>query len=116
MSDIAMIFEEQKEENKNKIICRMFVESGCNPLDGEYYLYMVSSSLPIDICSHGGVDDISLVKEVIENEISAWIIPKECCIEIYLKESGEWDDVFWNKYYIIEKYEIDDFGATHERS
>jgi len=104
MSDMEMAFAELKEENK--IICRMFIESGCDPLDGEYMLYIVSSSFPVDIWRVGGVDDISLAKEAIENAISEWEIPEECWIEIYLKESGEWEDVFWHKYYEVEKYEV----------
>lgn len=109
MSDTVIVFEQQKEENKNKVVCRMIVESDCNPLDGEYSLYIVSQSLPLDIFSVGGVDDVSLIAECVVNDIGNWTIPEECCIEIYLKESGEWDDVFWHKYYEIEKYEIAKF-------
>jgi len=53
-------------------------------------------------------DDFQLVKECIENDIEEKYLVNEIIIDITLIETGEWEDVFWHKYYKIEKVELID--------
>jgi hypothetical protein len=98
--------ERQELTNKNVIQVYIQTEKGCDPLEGEYSLSISNIKYPLDISSHGGVDDISLVKDAIENEFDLSSLPEEGLTEVVLIESGEWEDVFWNKYYIVHRYEI----------
>jgi|GEM_PF-3500420 len=97
--------ERQELSNKNVIQVFIRTEKGCDPLEGEYSLSIGNSKYPLDISSPGGVDDISLVKDAIENEFDLSSLPEEGLTEVVLIESGEWEDVFWNKYYLVFKYE-----------
>jgi hypothetical protein len=92
-----------KDRQLNYISVFLNTESGCNAFEGEYSLYLASFMGELDISSVGGVDDISLAKECIENHLDFSKIPKHGTTEIILKESGEWEDVFWHKYYEIER-------------
>jgi hypothetical protein len=94
------------EQLKNYVFVRLTTEIGCKPSDGEYELVIIGFLGGLDISSNGGIDDITLLKECVENEFDFNELPDEGFAEIILKESGEWEDVFWNKYYVIEKYSI----------
>jgi len=61
------------------------IESGCNPNDGEYGLSIVSFTEPLDISLPGGVDDVSLIKEAIENDLDFTALPPEGQVLINLK-------------------------------
>jgi hypothetical protein len=97
--------ERQELTNPNVIQVFIQTEKGCNPLEGEYSLSIGSSKYPLDISSPGGVDDVSLVKDAIENEFDLSSLPEEGLTEVVLIESGEWEDVFWNKYYLVHRYD-----------
>lgn len=77
-------------------------ESDYNPSIGEYSLSITGFTGSLDLSSSGGTDDISLIKDAIENHVDFLSLPPEGWTEITLKESGEWDDVFWHKFYVIE--------------
>jgi len=79
-------------------------EKGCDINEGEYSLYIMSFIGSLDIYSPGGVDDVSLIKDCILNHLDDLNLPEEGCTQIVLRESGEWEDVFWSKYYEIERY------------
>lgn len=87
----------------NYVSVLIYTESGCYPEDGEYSLVISSFIGSLDINSPGGADDVSLIKECVENNIDFTKLPKEGITEVILKESGEWEDVLWNKYYIVER-------------
>jgi len=104
-----MSITKQRIEDRpvNYIEVHIHVESGCNPKEGEYILHLASFNGSLDLSSHGGVDDISLIKECVEEIISDIDFKKEeieeGLLHLVLKESGEWEDVFWHKYYVLER-------------
>lgn len=105
--DKDKVMEETREQLSdspiNYVQVLITTETGCDPEKGEYGLEISSFIGCLDISSHGGVDDVSLVKECIENDIDFSTLPEEGTTEVILKESGEWEDVFWNKYYIVDR-------------
>ena len=78
-------------------------EGGCDPLEGEYSAHITSFVGMLDITQVGGLDDATLIKECIDNAIMDNDIElcEEGFKEVRLVESGEWEDVFWHKYYVI---------------
>ena len=84
----------------------IYTELGCKPSDGEYSMAINSLVGSLDISSAGGVDDVSLIKDCIENNLDEIKLPVEGCTQVILKESGEWEDVFWHKYYEVERYAV----------
>lgn len=105
----GMTREQIKDRHINYISVSLTVESGCDPKEGEYGLYISDFIGRLDICSIGGVDDISLIKDCIENDFDFDKLKTECHVEIILRESGEWEDVFWHKYYEIERFVVLDY-------
>lgn len=95
----------ERLEDRGVNYVQVFVntESGCDPKGGEYTMSLGGFVGCLELSSPGGVDDISLIKEAIENDLDFDKLPKEGCTEIVLRESGEWEDVFWHKYYVIER-------------
>ena len=83
-------------------------ESGCNPLDGEYSAHIVSFIGMLDMTQVGGIDDVSLIRECVDNAIMNNDIElcEEGFKEVRLIESGEWEDVFWHKYYDLMPEEV----------
>ncbi len=79
--------------------------------DKEYTLEIVGLCGSLDIFSHGGVDCISLIQEAVYEWMEPENLPKEAVIELDLLESGEWEDVFWHKYYVVETKKVTDLQA-----
>jgi hypothetical protein len=90
---------EDREINYVKvgILTEMYDAEECDSYNLE--ILELIGSLNINLA--GGLDDISLIKECIENNLEMIDLPEEGFTVILLKESGEWEDVFWNKYYEI---------------
>lgn len=105
-----IIIEKEKIEDRsvNYVSINIALESGCDPEDGEYGLYITSFIGSLDLSSHDGVDDISLVKEAVENDIDFSKFPEEGTVKVILKESGEWEGYSWHKYYAIERMTVFD--------
>ena len=78
-------------------------ESGCDILEGEYSVSIVGFVGALDLSSVGGVDDCTLIKEAVDEAIFNNDIElcEEGFEEVRFQESGEWEDVFWHKYYVI---------------
>ena len=95
--------QQLRDRSINYVQVFIITESGCDIEEGEYTLNLGSVIGGLDINAIGGVDDISLIKDCIENNISSFLLPEEGTSEIILKESGEWEDVFWHKYYVVER-------------
>ena len=96
-------FQRIADRSVNYVEVCIYTELGCNPSEGEYNMVVNSFIGSLDISSIGGVDDVSLIKDCIENNLDEIKLPKEGCTQVILKESGEWEDVFWHKYYEIER-------------
>lgn len=103
MDDIVYIFSRIEDRPVNFVEVMITTELGCDPAEGEYTLHLVSIIGYLDLTSYGGVDDISLIKECIENSLEELKLPEEGCTQVILEESGEWEDVFWHKYYNIKR-------------
>ncbi len=97
--------QKQRLENRllNYVSVYIETERGCNPQEGDYSLHITSVIGSLDIGAAGGVDDVSLIKDCVENNLDGFDLPEEGCAEIVLRESGEWEDVFWHKYYEVER-------------
>ena len=78
-------------------------QEGCNYLDGEYTASIISFVGSLDLTAVGGNDDATLIKECIYNAVMLNDIElcEEGFKEVRVIESGEWEDVFWHKYYVI---------------
>ena len=100
---MEMSYERLEDREVNTVEVTIGVESGCNPFDGEYSLHIAGFIGALDIGAVGGVDDVSLIKDCIENNLEELPLPEEGHCSVTLEESGEWEDVFWHKYYIVKK-------------
>ena len=99
----SLKYGKERIENRpvNYVNVVLGVKDGCNPEEGEYSFMITGFLGALDIHSIGGVDDISLIKDCIENEELDF--PNNGELHIVLKETGEWEDVFWNKYYVVDR-------------
>jgi len=100
---MEMEIEKQRLEDRsvNYVQALIQTESDCDPSIGEYSLSITGFIGSLDLSSGGGTDDISLIKDAIENHVDFTSLPPEGWTEVLLKESGEWEDSFWHKYYEI---------------
>lgn len=88
------------------ITLELWRDDGSNIDDDEYSVRLVSFSEPLDLLSPGGTDDISLVMEGLVECLKRVVFPPTSYVRVTMKESGEWEDVFWHKYYVLERQEI----------
>ena len=95
--------EQLKDREINYVEVCIITEAGSNPSKGEYGMGITSFIGTLNISARGMEDDISLIKECIEENIDDIKLPEEGTTQVILRESGEWEDVFWHKYYEIEK-------------
>lgn len=79
----------------------LWLDAGCSKEEGEYSTHLKSFSEPLEMGYMHGQDDISLIMECIENDIDDIDLPYETLVCVTLTESGEREDVFWHKYYVI---------------
>ena len=91
------------EARLETVTVRLLTEEGCNPEDGEYALFLTGISFPLFLNCSGGSDDVSLIKEAIENELDFSILPEsgEAELELELHRTGEQEDVSWHTFYKI---------------
>jgi hypothetical protein len=73
-------------------------ESGCSFDKMEFSLWIYE-------IIQGCIDDqdYGLAHECIVNEIKGKDLPEEGTTDFILEETGEWEDVFWHKYYVIKE-------------
>ena len=101
--------ERQRLEDReiNYVNLTIRCDPGCKMKHGEYSIEINAFIGVLDLSSYGGVDDISLIKEEIEEFMSKVEFPEDSFVcSVVLRESGEWEDVFWHKYYKVERYII----------
>jgi hypothetical protein len=92
-----------EDRTVNYVGVAVCVEDGCDVNQDEYSMHITSFIGSLDLRSPGGVDDISLIKEAVDSHVLEKQYSGDMVIDLILKESGEWEDVFWNKYYVIER-------------
>ena len=102
-----------EQRTVNYVSVTVQTETGCNVSEGEYGIMLCSSSGYLDLHGTGGPtggsNDIDLIRECINEHIGDYDLPEEGCTEFMLRESGEREDVFWHKYYVIER--VGDMGG-----
>jgi len=102
-NDIEIVKQKIEDREINTVQVIIGTELDCDPKEGEYSVHLSSFIGALDLSSIGGVDDISLITDCIENDLNFDILPKEGSTIVTLEESGEWEDVFWHKYYKITR-------------
>lgn len=90
----------------NFVIVHIRTENGCDPKDGEYSTFLVSMLTALEINSEPS--DVSLIEECIAEAIheGKHLLPEDGLIEVRLRESGERQDVFFLKYFVVEDWEV----------
>lgn len=101
--NINLVKARLEDRTINYVGVSICIEKDCNVQEGEYSIAITGFIGGLDINSPGGVDDISLIKECVDEYILNSNYSGDLVIDLILKESGEWEDVFWNKYYIVER-------------
>ena len=108
MEDISIVKAVPEPNTRNIIRASFFCEADCKALDDEYSISIegVIGRLEADFYC----DDFDLVKEAIHNNLNLKEMKTDerQHIVFTLSESGEWEDVFWNKYYVVIGKEIID--------
>lgn len=99
----AITFQKLESREVNIVQVAINVESGCNPHDGEYSLHICGFIGSLDLSSYGGVDDVSLIRDCVENNLDEINLPSEGTCILTLEESGEWEGFNWLKYYIVKR-------------
>ena len=54
------------DTHKNKVYCTINLESGCKVSEDEYSINLVGFLGALDINAYGGVDDVTLIKDCID--------------------------------------------------
>lgn len=98
MSDISIVFQQLEDMQLNKVRCQVEVNE-----DEEKYVKIIGFTGLLDISNYGGVDDISLIKDCINECDDLTHINDDTVYVVDVSESGEWEDVFWNNYYVVDK-------------
>lgn len=86
----------------NFVTVEIQTESGCDWRKDEYGMRITGVLGSLELQSPGGSDDVSLIRDCIENNFDFEQMPAEGIATVVLRETGEREDVFWNKYYVIE--------------
>lgn len=97
----SQILENKNKTSKASVIMSIYTEADSDPSSGEY-------GLTIDKIVSGHIDvmqDIKLLREAVANEVDFKTLPDDGYTIVHLEESGEWEDVFWHKYFIVKNIE-----------
>jgi len=95
----------EDKQMTQEIKVRIDYEEDCNPKDDEYSTSLISFNDVLNITrtdTERGVDDITLINEAIDEYIAKNNLPRSGPIVLTLIESGEWEDVFWHKWFEIK--------------
>jgi hypothetical protein len=103
-------------EMKNRVRVQICYDKGCNLTEKEYSLEIIGfvGLLNIsDLDEKHGTGDACLI----QNAVYEWMEPEklpdaQVVIVLDLLESGEWEDVFWHKYYIVEEANITNLTSS----
>lgn len=95
--DTRPTFEKITDRVRAILDVSVHFESGCNPKDGEYSVYLngiIGGSIH--------VSQFHLIEEAIAEDMGKKIPAlEEGCVQVMMIEDGEWEDVFWNSYLTI---------------
>lgn len=98
----GMTYQSLSSRPINTIKVVVTLESDCDWREGEYSMHLGGFIGSLDLSSYGGVDDITLIKEGVEERLEDVIGDKEeGQFEITLEESGEWEGYNWHKWYNV---------------
>lgn len=89
---------EDQLPGKNRFNVAVHTESGCNVKQGEYSVYITGI-----IAGFIGHDDFYLVAECIAESLDDLSLPEEGWTPVVVQETGEREDVFWHKYYEVDR-------------
>jgi hypothetical protein len=104
--NIGHVRQRMEDRTVNYVGVAVCIEADCDASQGEYSMHITGFIGGLDINSYGGVDDVSLIKEAADNFVLGGEFSGDMVIDLVLKESGEWEDVFWHKYYVVERSTI----------
>lgn len=96
-------FQRIEDRPVNVVQVLVHTESGCSVKEGEYTTLLGGFLGALSLDVPGGMDDPTLILDCIKEHIDEYVLPEEGCSEFILIESGEWQDVFWHKYYEIAR-------------
>jgi hypothetical protein len=101
---------------KNLVRVQICYDKGCDLREKEYSIEVIGlvGTLNIsDLDEKHGTGDASLIQEAVYEWLEPDKLPdSQVVIVLDLKESGEWEDVFWHKYYVVDKSEIVDVDRS----
>ena len=103
MNDIA-IYRDHKVKDPIRAVVVLFCEEDCNAMEGEYSIHLTSMNQGLYLGTVGESDDPYLIRECITEKFDFTNLPSWSLVEVNVVESGEWEDVFWNKYFVIESW------------
>lgn len=101
--NINLVKARLEDRTINYVGVSVCIEADCDVKEGEYSVSINGLIGGLDISAPGGIDDVSLIKECVDNYILGSNYSGDIVIDLVLKESGEWEDVFWHKYYVVER-------------
>lgn len=93
-------------------IVQLYVEceDGCTIERNEFSLDIAQFIGSLSIDDNGGCDDVSLIKECCSDYLYThkeyFDMEPAFTATLTIEESGEWEDVFWHKYYVVKKAEF----------
>lgn len=86
--------------DKNRFVVAIQTELGCSIEKDEYSVFIVKL-----LEGMIGKEDYDLVEECIAEVVDRLPLPPEGWTEFEVYETGEREDVFWNKYYKVVGHE-----------
>lgn len=109
MSDVSIQY--CTSGTKNIVRVAVWLESGCDIKKEEYGLTIEGFIGQFNIKPRGGEDEVSLIKECADEFVSNidFDIPEEGVIYLNMVESGEWQDVFYTKWYEVVSFTVQEF-------
>jgi hypothetical protein len=95
------------EQEKNKITIHIRTELGCDWREDEYSIYFINSTQSLYMgIQDKDEDDFSLIRDAIRENMESFNLPPEGMTEVVLIEDGEWEDVFFHKYFTVESFKF----------
>ena len=94
----------QQKGNGAVIHAQVYLDGGCTIEAGEYSIRFTGFSCPVEI------EDFDLVRKCIADRIEDFGLKPETYANVTLREDGEREDVFWNKYYLVEKFSLHEYA------
>jgi hypothetical protein len=104
--ELEMARSRIEDRTVNYVGVTVYCEADCDVNKDEYSIHLTSFIGSLDLNSPGGIDDISLIKEAVDEHVLNEQYHGDLVVSLVLKESGEWQDVFWTKWYVIDRVNV----------